>query len=178
MSMICIGGVCIPYSSLIPLLLILFRPLWEYFTKLMGWNHNNNNNNKKEEQQEKEQQEEKKEKEEEKNYFKESNHLILTEEMNFNEIISSLSLNTLIICRFTAVWCKPCKAVEPIFYETIKKNINIKFITIDVDLHDELFQSLQILSIPHIQIYKNGQLVKSLSGNSTSNIQESINQLL
>jgi thioredoxin 1 len=104
----------------------------------------------------------------------ESNTTTLGEGMDFQEVISS---SPFVICRFTAKWCKPCHALEPIFYEAAGKNPDVKFVTVDVDEHDELFSSLGIFGIPHLQCYASGELKTSLSGNNASNITETIEEM-
>lgn len=104
-----------------------------------------------------------------------SNLITLSQDMNWNELILS---STYIICRYTATWCKPCKAIEPTFYKIAQENKGIKFITIDVDEHEELFHSMGILGIPHLQFYINGELKTSLSGNNAVEIQEVIDKYM
>ena len=36
MALLCICGVCIPYSALWPLLLLILKPIYDYFQKLFG----------------------------------------------------------------------------------------------------------------------------------------------
>lgn len=57
----------------------------------------------------------------------------------------------LTIIDFNATWCGPCQAFGPIFEEAAKKyGDKVKFISVDVDVHKDLAESLQINSIPAI----------------------------
>ena len=64
----------------------------------------------------------------------------------------------LTIIDFNATWCGPCKAFGPIFEEAAEKySDKVKFISVDVDVHKDLAESLQINSIPAILfIYPDG----------------------
>lgn len=57
----------------------------------------------------------------------------------------------LTIIDFNATWCGPCKAFSPIFEEAAKDYAGkVKFIAVDVDLHREMAEELNINSIPAI----------------------------
>lgn len=63
----------------------------------------------------------------------------------------------LTIFDFNATWCGPCQAFGPIFEEAAKKYYQAKFISVDIDEHKELAESLQITSIPAVLfIYPDG----------------------
>jgi thioredoxin 1 len=161
MALLCICGICIPYSSLLPIFLILWRPIWSFVCSVFGW-------------------EEKKAQKvsheplvrEGESTAKVHSPINFSEEMNWNDIINK---NCLTVCRFTAGWCKPCKAVEPIFFEAASQFSSNQFVTVDVDKHEELFQNLGILAIPHIQLYQNGKLLENLSGDETKKLVQHLN---
>lgn len=75
---------------------------------------------------------------------------------------------------FWAVWCTPCKIQGPIIEaiaEEFKDNNNVKIAKMDVDQHADKAQEYEILSIPTLKIFKNGQVVDELIGlNQKDNI--------
>lgn len=95
--------------------------------------------------------------------------------MNWDDVLAS---SPYVVCRYTASWCKPCKAMEPLFYKIAEENSKINFVTIDVDENQELAQQMGIIGIPHVQCYVSGELKQSLKGNSVSDLQEVINQIM
>jgi thioredoxin 1 len=165
MAMICICGICIPYTSLLPILIVIFQPLWKYLQKLMGWD--------KKVSTEKEASVAVKESccSKRTAYFAEKNSIKFTEEMDWGDLIVA---EELIVCKFTATWCKPCKRMEPVFEELTEQHKNLRFVTFDVDEHDELFQSFGIIGIPHINVYKNGEVIDSLKGEDHTALREFI----
>lgn len=57
----------------------------------------------------------------------------------------------LVIIDFHAEWCQPCKRFTPIFEEASKTYAGkVQFVSVDVDLHRQLADSLQISSIPAV----------------------------
>lgn len=57
----------------------------------------------------------------------------------------------LVIVDFHAEWCQPCKRFTPIFEDAAKTYAGkVQFVSVDVDLHRQLADSLQISSIPAV----------------------------
>ena len=76
----------------------------------------------------------------------------------------------LVVKRFTAAWCGPCKALAPVVAEVAKENTDVQFETIDVDSNPSA-AAYGINSIPTIIFEKDGQEVKRIVGlTSKSNL--------
>ena len=82
-------------------------------------------------------------------------------ENSLREMINTLPANNLIILRFTAEWCVPCKGINPIceqYKELLSKNIF--FFEIDIDESIELFVKLKkckmLNGVPALLAYKGG----------------------
>lgn len=65
---------------------------------------------------------------------------------------------------FWAGWCGPCKMLAPILDEVADKLTSVKFGKVDVDNAPELAKRYQIMSIPNVCIFKNGELIDRLIG--------------
>tara|TARA_B110000211_G_C13981953_1_gene509822 strand:+ start:358 stop:648 length:291 start_codon:yes stop_codon:yes gene_type:complete len=81
---------------------------------------------------------------------------------NLKDIINSQE-NVLI--DFHAEWCGPCKTLAPIL-KSVKEDLgdNIRIVKIDVDKHQSLASQMGVRGVPSMFFYKNGKLLKSLSG--------------
>jgi thioredoxin 1 len=74
----------------------------------------------------------------------------------------------LIVKRYTAAWCQPCKQLAPIFEELQNEMTNeidiIVFQTIDVDQNKDAAIEANVSSVPTVVFLKNGVSVYRFSG--------------
>ena len=71
---------------------------------------------------------------------------------------------------FYADWCGPCKMLGPILESFSKKREDIKIIKIDVDKEEELAQRYQVMSIPTLILFKDGELISLRQGFMTEDM--------
>ena len=88
--------------------------------------------------------------------------LVKSTDENYKELIASKSKLTLI--KFTADWCGPCKAINPIL-ETISEKMADKIVIAnhDVDSQPNFATANDIRSIPTLFLYKDGSHVDTLA---------------
>ena len=104
--------------------------------------------------------------------------VLLSADENYKELIASKSKLTLI--KFTADWCGPCKAINPIL-ETISEKMADKIVIAnhDVDSQPNFATANAIRSIPTLFLYKDGSHVDTLvGGTDQTNIEAFINKHL
>ena len=95
---------------------------------------------------------------------------IKTEEFQ-DEVIKS---DKLVITDFWAPWCVPCKMVAPVLEELASDYPdNLKIVKINVDEAGELATQYNIVSIPALLIFKNGEIVDQHVGAAPKNVLES-----
>lgn len=70
----------------------------------------------------------------------------------------------LVIKRYTASWCGPCKQLAPIFQELQNETPGVSFQTIDVDENKETALQNNVSSVPTVVFEKDGQPVYRFSG--------------
>ena len=80
---------------------------------------------------------------------------------NFDEEV--LTNKETIIVDFYADWCGPCRAMGPIL-EEVAESEKIRLGKINIDEEDKLAERFNIMSIPTIMVYKNGEPVKTYVG--------------
>lgn len=82
---------------------------------------------------------------------------------NFDrEVIKSVAP---VLVDFYADWCGPCKMIAPIIDELAAEfEGKLKVGKLDVDANPETSSKFQIMSIPTILLFKNGQVVKQMVG--------------
>ena len=70
----------------------------------------------------------------------------------------------LVVKRFTAEWCQPCKQLAPVFNELQNEMTNVSFQTIDVDQNRDAALEVNVSSVPTVIFEKDGQQVYRFSG--------------
>ena len=65
-------------------------------------------------------------------------------------------------------WCAPCKQLSPIIEEIAAAHSDkMTFAKVDTNTNQQLAASQGIMSLPTIQIWQDGQIVKSVQGGKT-----------
>jgi thioredoxin 1 len=81
----------------------------------------------------------------------------------YEEVIQTKST---VFVDFWAPWCGPCKAVTPVIEELDGEYNDILFAKCNVDENPEISSEYGIRSIPSFLIFKNGDMVESITGAS------------
>jgi thioredoxin 1 len=69
-----------------------------------------------------------------------------------------------VIVDFWAEWCGPCKMIAPILEEIAAENDGIVIAKLNVDENPQTAASYGITSIPTMNVYSGGQIVKTIIG--------------
>lgn len=86
----------------------------------------------------------------------------ITSENFEEEVIAS---NKTVIIDFYADWCGPCKMMSPIIDKIAEElGENVKVGKINTDENMDLAEKYEIMSIPTIMIFKNGEVIKKFLG--------------
>jgi thioredoxin 1 len=70
-----------------------------------------------------------------------------------------------VVVDFTAVWCGPCKMLEPVVTQLSQDwNGKVKFVKLDVDDNSNLAVQYGVMSVPTLILFVDGNPVQRLSG--------------
>ena len=75
-----------------------------------------------------------------------------------------------VVVKFTASWCAPCRAFNPILLEAEKDHPHITFYEVDVEADPELAEDYEVRSLPTTLIFKDGIVEGTAKGLVTKTV--------
>jgi thioredoxin 1 len=99
-------------------------------------------------------------------------------------LVASKSKGVVVIFKFTATWCRPCQAIQPV-YEALaaaaaaaadKNSPAVIFGTIDVDELDAVASALNVAILPTVVVVKGGTVVDRYTGSHAGQLRDFCNR--
>jgi len=81
---------------------------------------------------------------------------------NFQEVV--INSDKPVLVDFWAPWCGPCRMVGPLLEEIAAERPDVQVVKVNVDGEPDLAGKFQIMSIPSLLVFKNGQVVNQSVG--------------
>ncbi|MFZ4719107.1 MAG: thioredoxin [Ilumatobacteraceae bacterium] len=69
-----------------------------------------------------------------------------------------------VVVDFWAEWCGPCKMIAPILGEIATEQPGITIAKLNVDENPEIAMRFNVMSIPTLLVFQNGEVAKRLVG--------------
>ncbi len=88
--------------------------------------------------------------------------VVKIDQNNFEDEV--LKSDRKVLLDFYADWCGPCRMVSPIVEEIASEHPEYKVCKVNVDEHQDLASSFQVMSIPSLFVMENGTVVNQSTG--------------
>jgi thioredoxin 1 len=69
-----------------------------------------------------------------------------------------------VLVDFWAPWCGPCRVVGPVLEEIASERDDLRIVKLNVDENQQTAAAFEVLSIPTMILFKNGQVAKKVIG--------------
>jgi thioredoxin 1 len=77
------------------------------------------------------------------------------------EVIES---DTPVLVDFWAPWCGPCRVVAPVLEEIASERDDVRIVKLNVDENQQTAAQYEVLSIPTMILFRNGQVATKVVG--------------
>ena len=70
-----------------------------------------------------------------------------------------------VLVDFTAVWCGPCKMLDPIVKDLAQEwGEKVKVVKLDVDHNPNIAMQYQVMGVPTLMLFVNGEVSERITG--------------
>ena len=85
-----------------------------------------------------------------------------------------------VVCKFTGTWCAPCKKIQPFFEQCASRynNDDFAFRTIDVDEFDEIANKYKVSMMPTFLVLQEGSILGTYRGSNQNALESFLDEHL
>jgi thioredoxin 1 len=88
----------------------------------------------------------------------------VTEVTDTNFVAEVIEADTPVLVDFWAPWCGPCRVVAPVLEEIAGEREDLKVVKLNTDENQQTTAQYEVLSIPTLIVFKNGEVAKKVIG--------------
>ncbi|MGG1400690.1 thioredoxin [Bacillus salipaludis] len=79
------------------------------------------------------------------------------------EILKKIQTSKSVLIDCWAPWCPPCRMIGAVL-EEIDEELELKIVKVNSDENEEFISQFEVLGIPTLLFFRDGQLVKRITG--------------
>jgi len=81
------------------------------------------------------------------------------------ELHEVVANNSVVVVDFSAPgWCVPCRRLAPHFESAAQRLAGVKFVEVDIDKSESIRKAYDIMSVPYLVAFKEGDVVGEVKG--------------
>ncbi|CAO3565544.1 unnamed protein product [Mortierella alpina] len=100
----------------------------------------------------------------------------ITNQADYQSILSAAGATKLVVVDFTAAWCGPCQTIKPIFEKLSNQYRHVDFVKVDVDEFQEVAAVAGVTAMPTFQLFKASKKIAELKGANAAELEKLIKQ--
>lgn len=81
-----------------------------------------------------------------------------------------LTEKSIVVVKFSAIWCGPCKTLNPVFEKMKDDFTEISFQNVDVDESPAIAKKYSIRSVPTVIFFREGKEMSRIVGSVTATV--------
>jgi len=100
----------------------------------------------------------------------------ITNQADYQSILSAAGATKLVVVDFTAAWCGPCQTIKPVFEKLSNQYRHVDFVKVDVDEFQEVAAVAGVTAMPTFQLFKASKKIAELKGANAAELEKLIKQ--
>lgn len=96
---------------------------------------------------------------------------------NIQDFTENINNKNLVVIKFSANWCRPCKQIMPFYHYLEKKYDQVIFCEINIEMCEDICNICNITTIPTFCFFRDGTFLRKECSANEKNLENAIIEL-